>query len=83
MGWSIYRSQGLPNFVRYFDIWIGKKLLKDSWPLLLNSVAISIYTRIDQVMIKNMLGNRKVTLYSAAIKLVEIWRFIPIKRFKL
>jgi len=35
MGWSIYRSQGLPNFVRYFDIEIGKKLLKDIWPLLL------------------------------------------------
>ncbi|MFZ8830857.1 MAG: oligosaccharide flippase family protein [Thermodesulfobacteriaceae bacterium] len=83
MGWSIYRSQGLPNFVRYFDIGIGKKLLKDSWPLLLSSVAISIYNRIDQVMIKNMLGNRKVSLYSTAIKLVEVWHFIPIRGFKL
>jgi hypothetical protein len=35
MGWSIYRSQGLPNFVRCFDIGIGKKLLKDIRPLLL------------------------------------------------
>ncbi len=35
MGWSIYMSQGLPNFVRYFDIGIGKKLLKDIWLLLL------------------------------------------------
>jgi hypothetical protein len=32
MRWLIYRSQGLPNFVRNFDIGIGKKLLKDSWP---------------------------------------------------
>ena len=32
MAWLIYRSQGLPNFVRNFDIGIGKKLLKDSWP---------------------------------------------------
>jgi O-antigen/teichoic acid export membrane protein len=77
MGWLIYRSQGLPNFVRYFDIEIGKKLLKDSWPLLLSSIAISIYMRIDQVMIKNMLGDREVGLYSAAIKLVEVWYFIP------
>ena len=23
MGWSIYRSQGLPNFVRSFNIGIG------------------------------------------------------------
>jgi O-antigen/teichoic acid export membrane protein len=77
MGWLIYRSQGLPNFVRYFDIEIGKKLLKDSWPLLLSGIAISIYMRIDQVMIKNMLGDREVGLYSAAIKLVEVWYFIP------
>jgi hypothetical protein len=35
MGWSIYKSQGVPNFVRYFDIGIGKKLVKDIWPLLL------------------------------------------------
>jgi O-antigen/teichoic acid export membrane protein len=77
MGWLIYRSQGLPNFVRYFDIGIGKKLLRDSWPLLLSSIAISIYMRIDQVMIKNMLGDREVGLYSAAMKLVEVWYFIP------
>jgi len=77
MGWLIYRSQGLPNFVRYFDIEIGKKLLKDSWPLLLSSIATSIYMRIDQVMIKNMLGDREVGLYSAAMRLVEVWYFIP------
>jgi O-antigen/teichoic acid export membrane protein len=77
MGWLIYRSQRLPNFVRYFDVRIGKKLLKDSWPLLLSSIAISIYMRIDQVMIKNMLGDREVGLYSAAMRLVEVWYFIP------
>lgn len=77
MGWLIYRSQGLPNFVRYFDIETGKKLLKDSWPLLLSGIAISIYMRIDQVMIKNMLGDREVGLYSAAMRLVEVWYFIP------
>jgi O-antigen/teichoic acid export membrane protein len=77
MGWLIYKSQGLPNFVRYFDMEIGKKLLRDSWPLLLSSIAISIYMRIDQVMIKNMLGDREVGLYSAAMRLVEVWYFIP------
>jgi len=43
MGWSIYRSQGLPNFVRYFDIEIGKKLLKDIWPLLLMGNLIQLF----------------------------------------
>jgi len=43
MGWSIYRSLGLPNFVRYFDIEIGKKLLKDIWPLLLMGNLIQLF----------------------------------------
>ena len=75
--WWIYKSQGLPNFIKYFKWNIAKRLLKDSWPLVLSSIAIAIYMRIDQVMIKNMLGDREVGLYSAAVKVVEVWYFIP------
>jgi len=75
--WWIYKSQGLPNIIKYFDWKAAKRLLKDSWPLVFSSVAIAIYMRIDQVMIKNMLGDREVGLYSAAVKLVEVWYFIP------
>ena len=75
--WWIYKSQALPNFIKYFKWNIAKRLLKDSWLLLLSSIAISIYMRIDQVMIKNMLGDREVGLYSATMRLVEVWYFIP------
>jgi O-antigen/teichoic acid export membrane protein len=75
--WWIYKSQGLPNFIKYFNWKAGKKLLKDSWPLVFSSIAIAVYMRIDQVMIKNMLGDREVGLYSAAVKVVEVWYFIP------
>jgi O-antigen/teichoic acid export membrane protein len=75
--WFIYKAQGLPNFLKYFNLDVGKRLLKDSWPLLLSSIAVAIYMRIDQVMIKNMLGDREVGLYSAAMRLVEVWYFIP------
>jgi len=56
---------------------IAKSLLKDSWPLMLSSIAISIYMRIDQVMIKNILGNEQVGIYAVAAKLSETWYFIP------
>jgi len=75
--WLIYKSQGLPNFIKYFEQNTAKRLLKDSWPLVLSSIAIAVYMRIDQVMIKNMLGDREVGLYSAAVKVVEVWYFIP------
>ncbi len=56
---------------------IAISLLKDSWPLMLASVAIGIYMKIDQVMIKNMLGNEQTGIYAVAVKLSEVWYFLP------
>ena len=55
----------------------SKYLLHDSWPLILAGVVISVYMKIDQVMIKEMLGAKEVGLYAAAVKLSEAWYFIP------
>ena len=55
----------------------SKYLLHDSWPLILAGVVVSIYMKIDQVMIKEMLGAKEVGLYAAAVKLSEAWYFIP------
>lgn len=53
------------------------KLLKDSWPIVLSGVCVSIYMRIDQVMIKEMLDTEAVGQYSAAVRLSEVCYFIP------
>ena len=55
----------------------SKYLLHDSWPLILAGVVISVYMKIDQVMIKEMLGAKEVGLYAAAVKLSEAWYFFP------
>ena len=52
-------------------------LLKDSWPLILSGIVISIYMKIDQIMIKEMLGSEAVGQYAAAVRLSEAWYFIP------
>lgn len=53
-------------------------LLKDSWPLILSGLVIAIYTKIDQVMIKNMLDSKELGYYAVAVRLSEAWYFIPI-----
>ena len=53
-------------------------LLKDSWPIILSSAAIMIYVKIDQVMIKEMLGLDAVGQYAAAARISEVWYFIPV-----
>ena len=72
-----YRYQKLGGFYRYFDVTLAKQLLKDSWPLIFSGLVVMIYMRIDQIMIKEMLGEREVGLFSAAVRLSEVWYFIP------
>ena len=55
----------------------GKSLLRDSWPLILSGIMVTIYLRIDQVMLANMVSNAEVGIYSAAVRLAEAWTFIP------
>jgi O-antigen/teichoic acid export membrane protein len=72
-----YKYQKLDNFYCYFDKVIAKNLLKNSWPLIFSGLVVMIYMRIDQIMIKEMLGIREVGIYSAAVRLGEAWYFIP------
>ena len=60
-----------------FNKALAQSLLKDSWPLILSGIVISIYMKIDQVMIKEMLGAEAVGQYAAAVRLSEAWYFIP------
>lgn len=52
-------------------------LLQHSWPLILSGMVISVYMKIDQVMLKTILGTEAVGIYAAAVKLSEAWYFIP------
>jgi len=62
----------------YFDRSIARALLRDSWPLVLSGIALTIYLKIDQIMIKNMLDNNAIGNYAAAVRLSEAWYFIPV-----
>lgn len=75
----IFSFRKFNNHIRKwkFNSNIAISLLKDSWPLMFASVAIGIYMKIDQVMIKNMLGNEQAGIYAVAVKLSEVWYFIP------
>ena len=55
----------------------ARELLNDSWPLVLSSVAVTIYMYIDQLMLGEMLGNHAVGIYSAVTRLSEVWYFVP------
>jgi O-antigen/teichoic acid export membrane protein len=80
-GWGLivaYRKNGLRIRAWKFNWKLALEILTDAWPLMLSGAAMSVYMKIDQVMIGNMLGEIKVGLYAAAVKISEIWYFIPV-----
>jgi len=57
---------------------VALSLLRDSWPLVLSGLVVSVYMKIDQVMIREMLDNEAVGHYAAAVKISTAWYFIPV-----
>jgi PST family polysaccharide transporter len=55
----------------------AKALFAKSWPFMLTGAAITIYMKIDLVMLGDMLGNREAGVYAAALRLSEPWYLIP------
>lgn len=72
-----YQLRKNPSFYIHFDFRVAKQLIKDSWPLIFSSVLIMMYMRIDQIMIKELLGEYEVGIYAAAVRLSEAFYFIP------
>ena len=61
----------------YATVARAKSLLVESWPLILSGIAISTYMKIDQIMLGQMVNDKAVGVYSAAVRISEIWYFIP------
>jgi O-antigen/teichoic acid export membrane protein len=55
---------------------MAKNLLKKSWPLLLSSIAVIIYMKIDQIMLGYISTEKNVGLYNVAVKLSEVPYFV-------
>ena len=64
--------------IRNCNLKYARQLLKNSFPLLLTSMAILIYMKIDQVMLKELAGAESVGIYAAAVKLCEILYPLPV-----
>jgi len=72
-----YRRFGRSPLAWRFNGKRALALLRDGWPFILTSLTAMLYMRIDQVMLGRMLGPKEVGMFSAAVKISEIWYFIP------
>jgi polysaccharide transporter, PST family len=73
-----YRAKGMDIWAWRSSLHVMRDLLWASWPLMLSGISVMIATRVDQVLIGQMLNDKQVGIYSAAAKIAEIWYFIPV-----
>ncbi|AOX03496.1 teichoic acid transporter [Moorena producens PAL-8-15-08-1] len=72
-----YRVSGLSLKSWSFNIQRAKSILNESWPVLLSATAIIIQSRIDQVMLGQMINESELGQYSVAMRLIEAVAFVP------
>lgn len=60
-----------------FEWGTAKNLVQDAWPLIFAGFSVAVYMKIDQVMLGEMVGRSAVGIYATAVKISELWYFIP------
>lgn len=73
----LYQKQGINIFLWKVDKQFGMSLLKDSLPLMFSGIIVTIYMYVDQIMITQMIDDKANGNYVAALKLSQIWYFVP------
>lgn len=73
----VFKKISKKDFFRPMDFSLGKKLLKESYFLIFSSLMVMLYLRVDQIIIKKLLGDEKLGIFSAAVRLSEFWYIIP------
>lgn len=70
-------KDGMPAARWRVSLGMARRLMSASWPLLLSSIAVMVYMRIDQIMLGSLLGDVAVGQFSAALRISEVWYFVP------
>lgn len=60
-----------------FDKKLVSHFIYMGWPFFLSGLAVILYMRLDQIMLGNLLNTDKVGEFSAAVKVSEMFLFIP------
>ncbi len=72
------RAAGLRSPFTAARVATMRRLLVQAWPLMFASLAIVVYMKIDELMLRHLAGPAAVGIYSAAVKLSEVWYFLPV-----
>lgn len=72
--WLCYRKSGGDKLC--FSWTYGRALLAKSHHFILPGLMVAVYTQMDKIMLKQMLGQEAVGYYSTALSLCDGWCFV-------
>lgn len=78
----MYQRKGRNIFNWTYDRQLAKKLLHMSWPLIISGIMVSVYMKIDVIMLKEILGDDVGTkasgAYATVVMFSEALNFVPV-----
>lgn len=77
----VYRVRTAGRIGWEFDPMLARRLISLSWPLVLSGVSLYVYSKIDQVMLGQMVDFKTVGIYAVAVRISEFFDFLPLAIF--
>jgi O-antigen/teichoic acid export membrane protein len=74
----ILQKQGVPIFKLKFSFSLAYKYLRLCLPLVFTALTMMLYTRVDLMMLQNLIGSESVGYYAAALRVSELLYFVPV-----
>jgi O-antigen/teichoic acid export membrane protein len=77
----VYQREGRSMLNWSYDGGMAKRLLHFSWPLIISGIMVSLYMKIDQLMLKEILGDKgldEAGAYATVVNLSEALNFVPL-----
>jgi O-antigen/teichoic acid export membrane protein len=61
---------------------LAKRLLKQSWPLIFTALLVTVFVKIDQIMLRYLMDVKAVGEYAIAVRLTSVLVIIPMMVIK-
>lgn len=72
-----YARAGGPRLLGNWDSHEARRIVRQGFPLMIGALLGTLFLRIDQVILGQLAGNHELGIYSAAVRLSEVWWVLP------
>ncbi|MGH8028406.1 MAG: flippase [Arenimonas sp.] len=74
----LFRAQHPQQWRFRLDRALTARLLKDAWPLAVTGILLAVYTNVDQVLVRQLLGDASAGHYAVVLSIGAALNFLPV-----